>query len=182
MEFTSFIPQTNLSWGILGFLGFEKKNVCVWTCMYICVYCLSHESNYNKKYLRLITVYYVSYIQFLVHIRKKMEGCDVWFFSAFLSHHGYHGDSVNAVGFGANWASIYEAFLNHFLWCWLSSTVFIIPPFLLHVLIDIWLLNRAICMLIRLIGYYFAQRIIMCYYNYIFYCSIFYEHYISKIP
>lgn len=29
------------------------------------------------KYLRLITVYYVSYVQFLVRIRKQMESCGV---------------------------------------------------------------------------------------------------------
>lgn len=179
-EFSSFIPKQIHVGEFLG-SWVLRKNVWIRICMYVCVYWLSHESIYHKKYLRLIIVYYVSCLQFLVHIRKQMEGCDVWFFSAFLGYHGYHGNSVNAVGFGTDWASILWGFSESLFMMLVVKHRFYnsaIPS----AYIDIWLLNRAIFMLIWLIGYYFAQRIIMYYYNYMFYCSIFYEPCISKVP
>ena len=77
----------------------------MWVSMYVggdvcvCVYWCSCEEYLCQEYLRLIPVCYVSPAQFLAHIRKHIKIVAICFITDFLGQHGYHGDSVTAVGF-----------------------------------------------------------------------------------
>ena len=92
---------------------------CGYTCMCVCVFvsmCVyigeAVRNIYCEEYLRLITVCYVSPAQFWAHVRKQIRMVAVCFIPAFLGQHGYHGDSVTAIGFGTDWKYIPDSYLN----------------------------------------------------------------------
>lgn len=79
--------------------GREHFECVVFVCLCVCIGEAMRNLQY-EEYLRLITVCYVSPAQFLALIRKKIRMVALCFFPGFLGQHGYHGDSVTAVGFG----------------------------------------------------------------------------------
>lgn len=83
----------------------ESMYVYGYVCMYVYIAKAARDL-YCQEYFRLITVCYVSPAQFLAHIRNQTRAVVVCFSPAFLGQHHYHSDSMTAVGFGADWASI----------------------------------------------------------------------------